>query len=398
MTLKLNQDIIYILDTINKNGFEGFVVGGCVRDYLMGTEPKDYDITTSAKPEEIKLLFNKTIDTGIDHGTVTVVINKENYEVTTYRIDGDYEDNRKPKEVFFTEDIIKDLERRDFTMNAIAYNRDESFIDPFFGQRDIENKLIRGVGIAEIRFQEDALRMFRALRFSVQLGFDIEDKTYKAILKENKLVKSLSVERVREEFTKLLIGKYLENFKYIIDTKLFYYYKEDFHSYLKDNLEYIYPLLLVTKNDYIIRYSILLSRMGHEKAKELLKFFKFDNNTIKETYEVIRCLNEIENNYNDIYTRKLLNIYGFKILDYVIYIKEVCFNENYEDMKNHIIEVKEKKYPLLIKDLKINGNDLKSMGIVKGVEIGKTLNKLLQAVLEKPELNEKQKLIDLIKD
>ncbi len=394
--MKLKEDILYILNIINENDFEAFVVGGCVRDYLMGIQPKDYDITTSAKPENIKNIFNKTVDTGIKHGTVTVVLNKENYEVTTYRIDGEYENNRKPKDVIFTEDIVKDLERRDFTINAIAYNETKGFIDPFLGKEDIKSKLIRGVGIAQIRFQEDALRMFRALRFSVQLGFNIEENTYNAILLENKLVKSLSVERVREEFTKILIGEYLENFKLILDTKLLYYYKEDFHIYLLNNLHDLLNLLEKSKKDYIIRYSILLIRMGEDEVKALLKFFKFDNSSIKKIYEIIKCFKEVNYDSDDVYIRNLLSKYSFEILNYVVYIKETCFNENYTDIKKYIIETKKNKYPLSIKDLKINGNDLKDIGIVDGLQIGITLKLMLDKVLKEPNLNNKETLIDLI--
>ncbi len=392
----LNDDIKYILNTINKNGFEAFVVGGCVRDYLMQKKPKDFDITTSAKPEQIKQLFEKTIDTGLQHGTVTIVLNKENYEVTTYRIDGEYENNRAPKEVYFTENLEKDLERRDFTMNAIAYNEENSFIDPFGGQDDINQKLIRGVGIAQVRFQEDALRMFRAIRFSVQLGFEIEKKTYDAILAENKLVETLSAERVREEFTKLLVGEYLDNFKLIVDTKLFYNYKKDFHNYLNENNENLVKYLKVTKRDYLVRYSVLLRNMGHIEAEKLLKFLKFDNKTIKEVCATIKCLNEIKQNNDEVYTRKLLSVYGYSILERVIYIEEVCFNKKYVSMKKDITNAREKQYPLKIKDLKINGNDLKSLGITNGLEIGKTLNFILEKVLECPNLNEKDKLIKIV--
>ncbi len=394
--MNLNEDIKYILSTINKNGFEAFVVGGCVRDYLMQKTPKDYDITTSAKPEDVKKIFEKTVDTGLQHGTVTIVLNKENYEVTTYRIDGEYENNRTPKEVYFTENLEKDLERRDFTMNAIAYNEQSNFLDPFKGQEDIKRKLIRGVGVARTRFQEDALRMFRAIRFSVQLGFEIEESTYDAILTENYLVENLSAERVREEFTKLLIGEYLNNFKLIVDTKLFYYYKKDFHKYLEQNLENIVTDLKVTKRDYIIRYTVLLKEMGYVEAEKLLKFLKFDNKTIKEVCATIKCLTEINVCNKDFYTRKLLSIYGYDVLNNAIYIEETCSKNKYCDMKKHILQAKENEYPLKIKDLKINGNDLKKLGITNGLEIGNTLNMLLQKVLQNPELNEKEKLINVI--
>ena len=176
----LPKDVKYILDTLHKNGYEGYIVGGCVRDAIMGIPPHDWDMTTSAKPEEVKKLFSHTFDTGIKHGTVTVVLNKENYEITTYRIEGGYDDCRHPNDVSFTTDLHEDLLRRDFTMNAIAYNEEEGYVDIFGGIGDIAKKTIKGVGEADERFKEDALRMLRAVRFSAQLGFDIEEKTEEA--------------------------------------------------------------------------------------------------------------------------------------------------------------------------------------------------------------------------
>lgn len=386
--MNLNEDIKYILNTINKNDFESFVVGGCVRDFLMNEKPKDYDITTSAKPTDIKKLFSKTVDTGIEHGTVTVVLNKENYEVTTYRIDGEYENNRKPKEVFFTTDIVKDLERRDFTMNAIAYSPEKNFIDPFFGQEDIKNKIIRGVGNPAIRFQEDALRMFRALRFSCQLGFEIEKNTFDAILSENFRVKNLSVERVRVEFTKLILSKHLENFNLIVKTKLFFYYSEDkvFHNFLGQNLEFIEEKLPLANADIVSRYSILLLNYS-DSVLDYLKFLKFDNKTSKEISEVIKLLREFKTSYDDVDTRIYLSKYGFEILNYAIDIKEKCFYENHSKMKTYIEETKTNNFPLTIKDLKIDGTELKNLGISEGKKIGSTLEFLLQQVLVNPELN-----------
>lgn len=195
-----------IIETLENAGFEAFIVGGCVRDYLLGKTPKDWDITTSALPNETKSLFPHTYDTGIQHGTITIVIDKNNYEVTTYRIDGSYSDFRHPTEVIFTKKIDEDLSRRDFTMNAIAYNEKAGFCDPFCGREDISRKLIKGVGDPDKRFNEDALRMLRGVRFSAQLNFKIEEETFKSIKKNSALIKNISVERIREEFTKLLMS------------------------------------------------------------------------------------------------------------------------------------------------------------------------------------------------
>ncbi len=393
--MNLNDDIKFLLNTINKSGFESFVVGGCVRDSIMNITPKDFDITTSALPEQIKTLFDKTIDTGIQHGTVTVVVNKENYEVTTYRIDGEYENNRKPTEVFFTEDIVKDLERRDFTMNAIAYNEEKGYVDPFGGQDDINNKLIRGVGNPRVRFCEDALRMFRAVRFSVQLGFDIDKDTYDAILLENKLVKSLSVERVREEFSKLLLGSFLDKANLIVDTKLFYYYNEPFHNYLLQNLDDKIEKIKKTSLNLVIRYAVLLQDLSANDAKAFLKFLKFDNNTINKVFNIINCNNEIDLNCNDVFTRKLISKYGYECVEDCLYIQKVCNNKNTDNISNYLNQSKINNYPTKIKDLNINGNDLKILGVTKGVEIGNILNELLEKSLENPYLNNKEDLTSL---
>ena len=181
--IKLPDDVQFIIHTLQLHGFEAYAVGGCVRDSILGREPGDWDITTSAMPEETKALFDKTFDTGIEHGTITVLLNHEGYEVTTYRIDGKYEDSRHPKEVTFTPNLEEDLKRRDFTINAMAYNETEGLIDIFGGLQDIEAKLIRCVGNPEERFGEDALRIMRAIRFSAQLGYEIHEDTEAAIRK-----------------------------------------------------------------------------------------------------------------------------------------------------------------------------------------------------------------------
>ena len=184
ISMKLPKDVEYIIDQIELNGYEAYVVGGCVRDTLLGKEPHDYDICTSATPDEMLKIFkdDRVVPTGLKHGTVTIVINGTGYECTTYRIDGDYSDGRRPDNVQFTKDLYEDLKRRDFTINAIAYNPVSGLIDPFNGCSDIKDKIIRCVGSPTDRFNEDALRIMRAIRFSAQLGFDVEEETRKEIL------------------------------------------------------------------------------------------------------------------------------------------------------------------------------------------------------------------------
>ena len=182
MIIELPDNVRNIITRLNTAGYEAYAVGGCVRDSVLGREPQDWDITTSALPEEVKALFNRTVDTGIKHGTVTVLLGRESYEVTTYRIDGKYSDSRHPDSVSFTRSLVEDLKRRDFTINAMAYGND-GLVDMFDGAGDIEKGVIRCVGNAEARFGEDALRILRAVRFSAQLGFDIEHETMAAAAK-----------------------------------------------------------------------------------------------------------------------------------------------------------------------------------------------------------------------
>ncbi len=394
--MNLTEDVHYILNTLNNSGFESFVVGGCVRDYLMGNTPKDFDITTSAKPDHIKNLFNKTIDTGIEHGTVTVVLNKKNYEVTTFRIDGEYTNNRSPVEVVFTTDIVKDLKRRDFNMNAIAYNKSSGFVDPFNGRIDIENKIISGVGDPLVRFTEDALRMFRAIRFSTQLDFTIDLPTYDAILQKNYLVNSLSVERIRDEFTKMLLSTHIYKLSFIIQTELFKHYLLSFHKYLETHLGEIINILNLSKKDLVIRYSILLYNMGVHDAKKFLTFLKFDNKTITEVCNLISAyLEPIPNSDTDV--RFLIKKYGYYTINNLFYILNDLCNISMLKQIKHLNTCQNLNLPIFIKDLSINGNDLKSLGVKNGVDIGRILNLLIDDVIKNPNLNNYDSLSILVK-
>lgn len=210
MIIQLPEDVRFIIHTLQDAGHEAYAVGGCVRDSLLSRTPDDWDITTSARPEETKKLFRRTIDTGIQHGTVTVMLKKNGYEVTTYRVDGEYEDGRHPKEVIFTANLIEDLKRRDFTINAMAYNEESGLVDAFTGKKDLEEGIIRCVGDADERFTEDALRIMRAVRFSAQLGFSMEDKTKAAIRGHAENLRKVSAERIQTELTKLVTSPHPE--------------------------------------------------------------------------------------------------------------------------------------------------------------------------------------------
>ena len=210
MRLTIPPKVSEILDILHSHGYEAYAVGGCVRDSILARTPDDWDITTSANPEEVKGLFRRTVDTGLQHGTVTVLLGEESFEVTTYRLDGEYEDSRHPREVTFTSSLQEDLKRRDFTINAMAYNRQEGLVDFFGGMADLQRKVIRAVGDPKERFSEDALRIMRAVRFSAQLGFSIERKTYEALRELAPSLVHISAERIQTELVKLLLSEHPE--------------------------------------------------------------------------------------------------------------------------------------------------------------------------------------------
>ncbi len=397
--MHLSENIKYVLSKLSDNGFEGFVVGGAVRDFLMNKEPKDLDVTTSAKPEDVKNIFPKTFDTGIEHGTVTVVVNKENIEVTTYRIDGEYINNRKPNEVFFTSSLYEDLVRRDFTINAIAYNEEKGFVDNFNGQEDIENKILRAVGEKEQRFIEDSLRIYRGIRFTAQLGFTIEDETLKAMENQKHLTKNLSVERVREEFLKSLKGNFPKNLSFYKKLDILKFYDEGFNSYFKENLDNLIYLLeknisLENTKEEAILLSLCFLNYDETKIETFLKNFKVKNNDTKQAITIIKGQKDLASldfeTITDIDIRKLLNKYDSELFDIVyVYSLSKDIGNLKELIKNNL------ETPYTLKSLKLSGNDLLTLNI-SGKDIGKYLNLLLEKVLENPSLNDKDTLLNLL--
>lgn len=391
--INLPESVKYILTTLNNNGYEAYIVGGCVRDSIMGIAPHDWDITTSALPEQVKSLFSHTYDTGIKHGTITVLINKIGYEVTTYRVDGIYEDNRRPSEVTFTRSLKEDIVRRDFTMNAIAYNDTEGFVDIFGGRDDIKNKIIRGVGDPSARFDEDALRMLRAVRFSAQLGFDIEDNTYAAIKNKASLTENISCERIREEFLKLLSGRYVSRIPLFWESGLLKIISENAN---KAALEYGYKIVdEISKlpcGGYE-RLTAFLFRLGADNAQKFLKELKFDNRTLKTVYTAIKYgnISDIKNRYD---VKKLLCAVGREVFELIVSVNNAC-GFDVENIYGIYRSVIEKNEPYNIKDLKINGNVLMEQGIASGKGVGECLNMLLDKIIENPELNNEQELVKI---
>lgn len=441
MKIFIPKEVNFIINTFYKNNYEAYMVGGCVRDSILGNEPKDYDITTSSKPDNTILLFNKTIPTGLKHGTVTVLINNNPYEVTTFRTDGTYLDNRRPSSVNFVTDIKDDLSRRDFTINALAYNEVTGLIDYYNGVNDIENKIIRCVGDPDKRFKEDALRMLRAIRFSCQLSFDIEINTLNAIKRNYLLISNISNERIRDELCKILIStnpsKGIELLK---ETKLLEIILPDINALVNFSPKctnhnrnvFLHTLKVIdnTENNLILRLSALFHDVGKINTltpfnngsfygfpghciegsimtKKILSNLRFDNNTIKIVCKLIE--HHLVLNVNTMPTKyevkKLLNSVGKDNMHLLFelqradinslnnpepFLKKVSYTE---DLVNRIIRNNE---PLVIKDLDITGEALiTTLKVPPGKLIGEVLNHLLEKVLEDPTLNSKEVLLNL---
>lgn len=392
--MNIPKDVIYILDTLKNNGFEAYIVGGCVRDILIGDNPKDWDITTSAEPIMVKKIFKRTFDTGIQHGTITVVMNKENYEVTTYRIDGEYEDGRRPKEVEFTSQLKEDLLRRDFTMNAIAYHPEEGYKDFFDGEEDIKNKVIRGVGNADTRFKEDGLRMLRGVRFSAQLGFDIEYETYIALKNNVELIGKISAERIRIELEKLWISKHTDKMNFLWESGLLILIDEKMDFEVKNNEKLLIQLDACDKIPTLI-WALVMQNYTSNEAKKFFKKLKFDNYTANRVCEYLKYLkNPLPTDYYEM--RKIIGksksdtIFDVIKLQKIIGISSLLYNG--EEIVQNIID---KNDCCTIGELKINGEILDSLGVPKGKIMGQILNYLLDEVQKKPHINDLEKLKEL---
>ena len=395
MNIKIPEQVLHIINTLENAGFEAYIVGGCVRDFLLGKIPKDWDITTSALPEQTKCLFPHTYDTGIEHGTITVVKDKVNYEVTTYRIDGSYVDFRHPTEVIFTKKVDEDLSRRDFTMNAIAYNDNDGFCDPFGGQDDIKNKLIKGVGDPDKRFNEDALRMLRGVRFSAQLNFDIEENTYNSILKNCDLIKNISAERIRDELTKLLLSPNPEKIVELKNTGLLKNILPMLEDEIYENSKIVNTLKNLAENNVLetsLFYCALLCDFTETEVTTIMKGLRFDTKTVRETATLVKY-SKLPTEITPYEIRKILSRIDEPIYNKLIQIKKALFYNNEEELQK-LENVKKELYKIVVrndcyslKSLEIDGNTLKEMGIVNGKNIGVALNFCLEKVLQNPENN-----------
>lgn len=427
MHIKIPDKVKFIIDTFYENNYEAFMVGGCIRDSLLSKEPKDYDIATSALPNITESLFEKTIPTGIKHGTITVLLDKEPFEVTTYRIEGEYKDNRRPDEISFVTNIKDDLSRRDFTINAFAYNSKEGLKDYFNGLEDLQNKIIRTVSDSNKRFNEDALRMMRAIRFASQLDFNIEKSTLDGIKKNKNLLKNISSERIRDELCKLLLSdnprKGLNLLKdcgvldvIIPELTSLIGFNHKTKDYNEDLFDHTLSVVENTPNDLILRLSALFHDIGKPKVndniseditRKILTRLHFDNKTIKSVCILIKEYMNVLGNSTDIDIKRFINRTSkeniYSLLEFqkahVLSLKNSDL-DLYElnNMKNKIDNIINSNIPLSIKDLNIDGSILtKELNLKPGKVIGETLNYLLEVVLNNPNLNNETILLEKAK-
>ena len=392
--IAMPEDAAWILDTLNKGGHEAYIVGGCVRDSILGRSPQDWDITTSALPEETKALFSHTFDTGIQHGTITIVLHKENYEVTTYRVDGKYADCRHPDAVSFTKNLREDLLRRDFTMNAIAYHPAEGFQDPFHGQEDIAAGCIRGVGDPALRFQEDALRMLRCVRFAAQLGFSVEEETWAALCANTALIQKISVERIREELEKLWLSPYGEKIPLLWESGLLAQIDPSLSARLIARSQTIAAEIAACPKDALLRWCVVLQDYSPAEAKQFLKTMKFDNHTLKRVCLLLEQLSA------DAPTapyplRKLAGTIGIEATEQLLLLQSILRPASpHLESKAALEKILADGDCMTLKTLALSGKDLMEMGTPHGKELGNLLAQLLDMVLREPKRNTKEILTE----
>ena len=424
MKLGLPDSVQYIIESLAAHGFEAYAVGGCVRDAILGREPDDWDITTSARPPQIKAVFPRTVDTGIVHGTVTVLHGGKGYEVTTYRIDGEYEDGRHPKEVSFTASLKEDLRRRDFTINAMAYNGETGLVDAFGGIEDLKKKRICCVGKAEERFGEDALRILRGVRFAAQLDFTLDGKTEEAMKKLAPALAKISAERIQTELSKLLLSKHPEQIDNLIQYKIaaviFPEYEEldgEQRQFITEQLEKLEKGEAVLSDsamqnlsarqkfskaeELALRWAAVLQFFGEKRAMVVLRRLKYDNKTMANVQGILKFYEMPE--ADPVSIRKALCAMGEELFAMALEFRRSRTKEAVElERLSHMLEIErdilKKGECVSLKELAVTGGDLLAIGCPKGREIGRILNELLEMALEHPEANEKELLLKAAKE
>ncbi len=447
MQITLPEKVKRILRTLQDGGYEAYAVGGCVRDSCLGRLPEDWDITTSARPNEVKALFRRTVDTGIQHGTVTVLYGNEGFEVTTYRIDGDYEDSRHPKEVTFTTKLTEDLKRRDFTINAMAYSEETGIVDVFGGLADLEDGMIRAVGNAKERFREDALRILRAIRFSAQLGYEIEEETMRAIKELAPLLSQISAERIRTELVKLLLSKHpdrmriayetgvtaviLPEFDRMFDTEQhtpYHCFNVGEHTLYALQASCVEDERIDEEERKLLRLSLLFHDMGkpeehtvdeqgishfyrhalrsEELTVRIMRGLKFDNDTLNKTAKLVKyhdyrpklTMPRVRRAIVEISPELMPVLFSVKKADIAAQSdykrsEKLAYTAEFEQRYKQVLEDGD---CISIRMLAVSGKDLIEAGMQPGRELGEALQKLFLHVLEEPSHNTKEYLLSKI--
>ena len=422
----------FIIRSLENAGFEAYIVGGCVRDGILGRDPEDWDITTIAKPDEIKRIFSHTVDTGIEHGTVTVLVPPEevergirSFEVTTYRIDGEYTDHRHPNAVSFTGSLEEDLARRDFTINAMAYHMERGIIDPFHGQEDLEKKIVRAVGKAKDRFAEDALRMMRGIRFSAQLDFSLDEEAYLGIESLKESLENVSKERIAVELWKLLASAHPDKVEMFFSTGLAPYITEDFPKIQESGIPKLLPFAPVEK---IVRFGLFLRNVP-DLARKILRDLKLDRESIEggSHFAALFSEEEVESPYA---LRKRIARYGLKMVRDFYEMRLALLHQDEEELYSPlesdlleskrrtgeiittkkqaesivkerllwITKVESEKNCVSLSELMLSGKDLISLGVSPGKRMGEILQLTFDRVLQEPKENEKEKLISYLQE
>lgn len=438
MRLKIPAGAGLIIQKLKEHGFEAYVVGGCVRDRILGREPDDWDITTSASPYEVKQIFGRTVDTGLRHGTVTVLIGSRGFEVTTYRIDGEYEDGRHPKEVVFTGSLREDLRRRDFTVNAMAYNDDEGLVDLFGGMADLQRHVIRCVGEPEERFGEDALRIMRAVRFAAQLDFAIDGPTREALARLAPDLGKISAERIQAELVKLLVSGHPEYIGIAWEAGITGVVLPEFDAaagvyqhtphHMDTVGEHTLKALCAVRPDKVLRLAMLLHDLGKAETKEtdgdgvdhfpghgeesarqagkILRRLKFDNGTITNVVNLVRW-HDIRYEAEPAAVRRMLSVTGREMFPLYMEVQraDVLSQSGYKreekleklaSIQRFYEEAQSAGYCISLQELSVTGRDLTARGIPAGPELGAMLKDCQVLVLEDPKKNTKEELLGFL--
>lgn len=436
IAIQLPEKVKLIINCITEAGYEAYAVGGCIRDSILGRVPDDWDITTSATPQQVKQLFRRTIDTGIQHGTVTVMLDREGFEVTTYRIDGKYEDGRHPTEVTFTPNLEEDLKRRDFTINAMAYNEQTGIVDLFGGIQDIEAGIIRCVGDARARFTEDALRIMRAIRFAAQLGYRIEGETRDAISELAPNLRQISAERIQVELTKLVNSAHPETMRTVYDTGVAAIILPEFQEIMETVQNHPHHCYSVGEHTLCamqqverkkeLRLAMLFHDIGKpqcltvdeegiphfyghaqvsaEIARKILRRLRYDNDTTNTVYKLVLYHDSIGGEEpTRRMVRRAMNKIGEDIFPMLFAVRKADILAQSETSREENLkglaewqalyeEILERKECVSLKTLALTGSDLIALGMQPGKALGETLHRMLELVLDHPEYNTREYL------